>query len=218
MLDRMYNEGGVGYLQRLPQYFMIPGKPGQSGISLRVLPLAANRTGVDGHDPRGPYQAYDDEFLEANNPVEEKELNPGEEPREAHPARVPGRGSNVDQASNPDREDQHDGEPNTRVAPPVSTRQTRNPIRDELNLQKRPNITTGIAEGRSHREEPLRRANQSHEAREIAQTPSDEELERMVGAHNRGIRRHFEEKDRLEALIDNRRAGGAPRQARWAEV
>jgi hypothetical protein len=80
------------------------------------------------------------------------------------------------------------------------------------------NFETGIGESHSHREEPLRRANQSNEAREAAKTQSEEELERMVEAHNRDIRRHFNEKDRLEALIGDRRAGEAPRRARWAEV
>jgi hypothetical protein len=80
------------------------------------------------------------------------------------------------------------------------------------------NFETEIGESRSHQEGPLRRANQPNEAREVAQTQSDEELERMVEAHNRGIRRHFNEKDRLEALIGDRRAGGAHRRASWAEI
>lgn len=38
MLDRKYDVGSVESLQRLPQYFVIPERPAQPGISLRVLP------------------------------------------------------------------------------------------------------------------------------------------------------------------------------------
>jgi hypothetical protein len=172
---------------------------------------------VDGHDLLGPHQAYDHEILEDNNPVEEKELDPGEGPRQADPAGVPGRAINVDQASNLDREDQHDGEPNSAVAL-APTSQIHAPIEDEPTPHEARNFETGIFEDGSPREELLTRAIQPDEAQKTAQTPSDEELERMVEAHNREIQRHFDETDRLKALIDHRRAEGAPRQARWAEV
>jgi hypothetical protein len=201
MLDRMYSEGGLGYLQRLPQYFAIPGRLGQPGISLRVLPQLANRTRVDRHDLRVPnQQASDDEIIEDNNPIEEEELDSAEGPHQAHPARVSRLSIDVDQASNLDREDQHDGEPAVTPAPTI---QIHAPIQDKSTPHEARNFETGSWENDSLREELLTHAIQPNEAQETAQTPSDEELERMVEAHNREIQRHFDETDTLKALVQS---------------
>jgi hypothetical protein len=213
MLDRMYNEGNVALLQRIPQYFVVSEISGQPGISLRVLPPTVDRSGADGHNPRNPHDAYADEFLDNDNPVEEEHSDPGEGPSQAHLAGVSGRDANINQASSLDGEHQHDGEPDARVSPAL-TSQTHAPMQVEPVVEEDRNFETGIGESRPHREEPLRRANQSNDSREAAQTQSDEDLERMVEAHNREIRHHFNEKDRLEALIGDRRARGTPRRAR----
>lgn len=68
MLDRIYSEGNVAILQRLPHYFVVAEISGQPGISLRVLPPTVDRSGADGHNPRNPHDAYAEKFLDDDKP------------------------------------------------------------------------------------------------------------------------------------------------------
>jgi hypothetical protein len=66
---------------------------------------------------------------------------------------------------------------------PALTSQIHAPVRDEPTPHEACNFETRIVEGGSTREDLLPGALQPNEAQETAQTPSDDELERMVEAH-----------------------------------
>jgi hypothetical protein len=208
LLNERYQEGHIGRLHIIPQYFVIPGRPRQPGISLRVLPRI-DRTGADDHDPLNSYQANDDDSLEDDDLFEEEEevvveeeyLDRGEGASHVHLTAIAESATNVNQDSSLDREDQHDGE----TTAPAPTSQTHAPIHDESVPQgDRNSLKTGFVEAR----ELLRLVNQLIET---TQTPSYAKLKRRVKTHRRELQHHFDEEVRLEPSIESRRIEGRRR-------
>jgi hypothetical protein len=209
LLNERYHEGQVGFLQIIPQYFVIPGTPRQPGISLRVLPRIVDGTSADGNDPLNSHQAHDDESLEDDDLIEgeveaeeEEYSDPGEGPSQVHQTAVPECATNVNQVGGVHREDQYDREPTA----PAATSQTHAPIQDELTPQEDRNLLdTGTVDTRATREDLLRLVSQLIET---TQTPSYAKLKRRVKAHSREFQYHFDEEVGSGASIDSRRMKG----------